>query len=429
MSSDNRHVFDVAGGEEEAWRGGLCTSPSSFFPQQRRAFMATTTWARVSTVIHYHSNARQASQTPSGVPDSPDSLVMQQKPQQLDSLYLFFVATLFSLQDYEYFKQMMTRRSSHTQNWLLLCDADFTTKIHNVYFPPDNLVVFATVQNTQDPVSPKDVTLWEVYQPAPHLHHRITSIGQWTPFGGVGEPHSFTTPQRDGSIKISGIYGDVWDNLSAQLNFTYVIVIKRPSASSNSWDRYLKVFSPLAWMMVMVFMVVATFTLLLVKYCESQDLPITVSDIILSVIASVCYMGTNLQFFRLPGRMAFITILLTSVLLYNYYTSFLVSALTINKITLPFTDFQSMLKAGTHTFSFNGGGSLENYFRYANNPVWQRVWRDMILTNPKSLTTVDGLAQVLEGSHAFLINEIESNGRVWYIDQSQADLDENQRHL
>ncbi|XP_042222291.1 glutamate receptor 1-like [Homarus americanus] len=119
-----------------------------------------------------------------------------------------------------------------------------------------------------------------------------------------------------------------------------------------------------------------------------------------------CMSGTNLQFFRLPGRMAFITILLTSVLLYNYYTSFLVSALTINKITLPFTDFQSMLKAGTHTFSFNGGGSLENYFRYANNPVWQRVWRDMILTNPKSLTTVDGLAQVLEGSHAFLINEV-----------------------
>lgn len=75
------------------------------------------------------------------------------------------------------------------------------------------------------------------------------------------------------------------------------------------------------------------------------------------------FVGTTINFSSYSSRILVIALFLTCVLVYTFYTSFLISALTVNKIMLPFRSLQEMYAKQSYTFGFNGGGSLEDYFK------------------------------------------------------------------
>lgn len=78
--------------------------------------------------------------------------------------------------------------------------------------------------------------------------------------------------------------------------------------------------------------------------------------------------GTSFAFFSKSNRILILTIFLTSVLVYNFYTTFLISTLTVNKLTLPFENLQELYERRTFSFGFSGGGALDNFFKACFSP-------------------------------------------------------------
>ncbi|XP_047484958.1 glutamate receptor U1-like [Penaeus chinensis] len=278
-------------------------------------------------------------------------------------------------------------------------------------------------------------------------------------------PTTYLRDNTDGSVNITGIYGELWDALKEILSFTarcerspdgtwgtfrdgawtgmlgqllkgegdvalapldrtyprsqvvsfvfdlsrewYVLVIRRPVGSSSMWDNYLREFTPSAWAAVGGFLLVTSLCLVGVTRFSPEETPISLSDAALVVLASVCYTGTSFAFFSKSNRILILTIFLTSVLVYNFYTTFLISTLTVNKLILPFENLQELYERRTYSFGFSGGGALDNFFKLSPQPLYRSIWDELILPRPENLKpSWLGLQQVLEERHAYLINEL-----------------------
>ncbi|XP_042891232.1 glutamate receptor ionotropic, kainate 4-like [Penaeus japonicus] len=187
----------------------------------------------------------------------------------------------------------------------------------------------------------------------------------------------------------------------------YVLIIRRPQGSSSMWNSYLREFTPESWFAGCAMLAVCTVTLIFIGRFSPYETTMPVGDMILVSIASLSQTGTVAVFNSFSSRILFISLYLMCILVYTFYTSFLISALTVTKLSLPFKDLQEMYEKKTYTFGFNGGGSLENYFKISNIQINKNIWNEMILPNPNSLqTTQAGVDQVLERRHAFMINKV-----------------------
>ncbi|XP_042869522.1 glutamate receptor ionotropic, kainate 5-like [Penaeus japonicus] len=403
------------------------------------------------------------------------------------------VTLLVTDRDFQVFDKLMKRFDQRTYHWLMLCVFPCLARLSTVDLPLDNQVLVASLS----PVSSgAKVALWDVYQPAPHLAKRASLVGRWTPSrssaivtevsGSFREPWSRRTnltglavkcytmasppttylwDNADGSVNITGIYGELWDALKETLNFTarcerspdgtwgtlrdgawtgmlgqlikgegdvalapldrtyprsqvvsfvfdlsrewYVLVIQRPKGSSSMWDNYLREFTPSSWAVVGAFLLVTSLCLVGVTRLSPRETPLSLSDAALVVVASICYTGTSLAFYSKSNRILILTIFLTSLLVYNFYTTFLISTLTVKKLTLPFENLEELYGRRTYSFGFSGGGALDNFFKLSSQPLYRSIWDEMILPHPENLKpSWLGLQQVLEERHAYLINEL-----------------------
>ncbi|XP_070000168.1 glutamate receptor isoform X2 [Penaeus vannamei] len=465
-----------------------------FLRAQKEAYVALSSLADVSQVVD-----RQLQ--PSGESHSENVIVI--------------FARLFTDSDFQILSAVLNEKRFQSLHWLFLCLAPCWPRLGYVGFPLDNMAVVAEVSSLRPGA---EVAFWDVYQPAPHLPQRASVVRRW-PLrdllcpdcpgnatsaaglpgreeegdggGGValgfprepwarrtnltglvvrctalpGAPHTYLQDNPDGGVKISGIYGELWDALRDILNFTqrctrppdggwgalrngswtgmigelvkgeadvavapldktyirslvvdyphplslegYVLVIKRPQGSSSTWNSYLREFQPSSWLVLCAVLAALTVVLTFLGRLSPDETAMSAGDAVLVTIAALCQLGTDAVFSSISSRILFITLYLTCVLVYMFYTSFLISALTVNKVSLPFRDLQGMFEKKTHTFGFHGGGSLEDYFRTSSIQVNKNIWTEMVLPNPHSLQQArNGLQQVLEGRHAFMTNKV-----------------------
>ena len=59
----------------------------------------------------------------------------------------------------------------------------------------------------------------------------------------------------------------------------------------------------------------------------------------------------------------------------------LISYLTISKIFLPFTNFESLVKTSDFQVAIVPGTSDEDLFKLSLNPIYQRAWKERIEPN------------------------------------------------
>ncbi|CAL4085620.1 unnamed protein product, partial [Meganyctiphanes norvegica] len=94
----------------------------------------------------------------------------------------------------------------------------------------------------------------------------------------------------------------------------------------------------------------------------------------------------------------------TTVLLFSFYTCNLISALTVGKVSPPFTDLKGMYESRTHTFGFFKGSAMEEYFRTANDGLYRNIWNDMVKPNYDILKKDidENIDMVMAGDHVSL---------------------------
>lgn len=73
--------------------------------------------------------------------------------------------------------------------------------------------------------------------------------------------------------------------------------------------------------------------------------------------------GTSMNLTSTSARIAFMVIYLNTMLLYAFYTSFIISNLTVQSYSRPFNTMQEMYDDGRYVLGFVKGYSVEGTFK------------------------------------------------------------------
>ncbi|XP_042876134.1 glutamate receptor-like [Penaeus japonicus] len=246
------------------------------------------------------------------------------------------------------------------------------------------------------------------------------------------EPLTILKPQGDGSMRVEGVLGKVFDALQEVTNFTYTchrskdgqwgsqvngewtgmikevkegsadiaiapltiskgrstavtfllgiiatsqkIVLKRPTYEDYMWTVYTKQFEPGVWGVLLFVVVFLAISLYYVSRFSSSEVKISVSDALLTVFGFMFGQGTPLEFQSASGRTLVMTVLLLQVLALAFYTCNMVSALTVGPPLPPYKDLRDIHKESSITFGFVESSSNSiNFRRRSYNIVKRKI--------------------------------------------------------
>ena len=83
----------------------------------------------------------------------------------------------------------------------------------------------------------------------------------------------------------------------------------------------------------------------------------------------------------------------------------LISYLTISKLFLPFTNFESLIKTSDFQIAIVPGSSDEDMFKLSLNPIYQRAWKERIEPNMEEYKEYDytNIIQILRNDQSMAV--------------------------
>ncbi|CAL4062375.1 unnamed protein product, partial [Meganyctiphanes norvegica] len=212
----------------------------------------------------------------------------------------------------------------------------------------------------------------------------------------------------DGHVDIALADLDITQARSQVVDFPYglnydgnVIMIKRPTGESSMWSNYIRELAPGTWLVTAISLITLGIALYMAKRYSLVTL--TPGDVFIIHIGALCQKSAEYPFDETSSRILILALYGTTFMVYSYYSSFLISSLTINKLSLPFTDLNTMYNAKTYSFSIPIGSAIENIFRDATIPLYKSIWNEMVVPNPYGVIKYqDALEHVLKEQMAFI---------------------------
>ncbi|XP_047480406.1 glutamate receptor ionotropic, kainate glr-3-like [Penaeus chinensis] len=194
----------------------------------------------------------------------------------------------------------------------------------------------------------------------------------------------------------------------------YVMVIRRPE--SNMWSSFTRQLHRHTWFTVLAFVVLSPALYHLVATrspCHApppsllryRKVPPSFFDSWFAVNTLFLNQG-DLQVTGASIRVCLLSVVLTAWLIIVFYTSVLMSSLAVPILSPPFKDMRGLLMAGTHMLGLQEGNSEVERMRTSQDPVLQKVWSDIVLSDPNNLvpSANDGVLRVLSDRFAFLMD-------------------------
>ncbi|XP_042883139.1 probable glutamate receptor [Penaeus japonicus] len=276
------------------------------------------------------------------------------------------------------------------------------------------------------------------------------------------QPSIFTEKQGNRTVKITGWMADLWEEIRSLSNFTYTcrtpadgewgapkskpgewsgmvgeldqkmsdviiapldhtqarssvvdycmgiqmsgyhLVLRRPDDNESAWTSFTREFQWQVWLVVGVTLLVSSFVFYATGKSPFEGETISMGDAFLLVFGSLCAQSTSLQLTSSSARIAFVTIYLNTMLLYAFYTCFIISHLAVTAYSQPFSTLQELYeKRDDYDFGFVKGISVEGSFKLAPDGLYRDVWRDMVEPKYDSLVRSDdeGIRRVLTGRY------------------------------
>ncbi|ROT74902.1 hypothetical protein C7M84_006578 [Penaeus vannamei] len=317
---------------------------------------------------------------------------------------------------------------------LLFSDSSFGDFLAETYLPLLNLVQIAAV-------SDEGISLWEQHQVNRNLPRRVRRIGVWRPSdndllcatchttllgdaqrrndpsavavrsGLMGSefwrPATILNWDADGQLSVSGSFIEVVQYFQSNLNFSYYLIIRRPGLNTGlTWSSYTQEFSTWSWVSagVTLLLLACAFSVVTVHQPRSPS-AVPFPDALLTVFGAMCQQGSTFQARGTPTRIAFLTIFLFGTVLYIFYCTFLISALSVVKSNLPFTNLAGLLRVGTHQLVVASGTIVEATIKTSTSPLYKRAWQNILDGDPDSFAShyTDCALRALKKRHACLL--------------------------
>ncbi|XP_063600734.1 glutamate receptor 1-like [Penaeus indicus] len=187
-----------------------------------------------------------------------------------------------------------------------------------------------------------------------------------------------------------------------QFDFSFRIALRRPSNEDYMWTVYTKQFELGVWLILIFLTVGLVLCLYFVSHGFSRRATISFSDCAFTIFGFLCGQGSTLAFSSTAVRTAVITSLLLQVVTLSYYTSNLVSALTVGPPLPPFSDLGDIHAQSSITFGIVKGSRNTDDFTDSKNPLHQSVWRRME-EEDLALTAQDGMNRVYSENYALML--------------------------
>ncbi|XP_042892008.1 probable glutamate receptor [Penaeus japonicus] len=227
--------------------------------------------------------------------------------------------------------------------------------------------------------------------------------GKWT--GMVKEVMEGTADIAVANLAITQQRSTAIQYLTGMISAGFRIVLKRPSNEDYMWTVYTKQFDPGVWGSMVLVVTAAALCLYLVSRRSLQQQNASLSDSAFIVVGFVFGQGSPLSFQNVAERTVVLTVLFLQVVTLAFYTSNLVSALTVGPSLPPYKDLQDIDQEASLTFGFLKGSSNANDFRDSKTPLYQKIWRS---TKDEDLVTsyTEGMERVFSERYALMIWEV-----------------------
>ncbi|KAK4316820.1 hypothetical protein Pmani_012074 [Petrolisthes manimaculis] len=277
-------------------------------------------------------------------------------------------------------------------------------------------------------------------EPGPDLSVEVTGGYAKDVWDMLQEIHGFTYECQvpgDGSFgtlvdgKWSGLVGDLvegradvamtsLDHNTARasvVSFTaglrevgYRLVARRPGLMDQTWTSFTSELMPDAWLGTLAFVVMAPPCLVFcARYSPFETQSVTLKDAYILAIGAFAIQGSWLEVRSVSTRIVFLTIFVTTLVVYAHYTSALVSLLTVTSTSNGFNSLQELLNDRSYNFGFQAGTFLEEEFKTAQHSVFSDVWEELVLSDANNLveSPQDGITKVANERYVYMIEENE----------------------
>ncbi|XP_069974744.1 glutamate receptor ionotropic, kainate 2-like [Penaeus vannamei] len=181
--------------------------------------------------------------------------------------------------------------------------------------------------------------------------------GEWT--GMIREVHEGTADIAIAPLSITQLRSTVSDFLFGLAASGFRIAVKRPANEDYMWTVYTRQFESDVWGI----MILVSASIVLCLRCvsrSSSEVNISLPDSVFVVTGIIFGQGTQQQIRTTAERTVILTGLLLQVVALGFYTSNLVSALTVGPPIPPLNDLQDVYNEPSLTFGFLKGSSLTN---------------------------------------------------------------------
>ncbi|KAJ9583198.1 hypothetical protein L9F63_022469 [Diploptera punctata] len=317
--------------------------------------------------------------------------------------------------------------------WLLFLHSDLETTFSNINIPFD--CEFLIAQETEH-----DIMLLEIYRASASVELKVEKFGVWNSISGLTAPTGSLSLRRtdlqgitiraavlDGKteyfIPPDGHYGmlenEKWNGLigmivrnETDVSITPLIWNKQRNevvnfiASMFKISVFLQPFSFMLWISIFATITGSALVLFIIDKVWNQHLIkiswfhilSSLSELFLTTFGAFCYQAGH---YKTPtntsGRVVFVSIYLTSVVILCCYSGSLISYIATHYYTLPFNDLEEFLKDGTYKMGVLKSSGDLTYFKDSNNPMIREVYRSFISPHvPNSLFSsyIEGLERV-----------------------------------
>ncbi|ROT77379.1 putative glutamate receptor ionotropic, delta-1 [Penaeus vannamei] len=223
------------------------------------------------------------------------------------------------------------------------------------------------------------------------------------------EPFTILKPQADGKVELEGVFGKIFDALKEITNFTNHLPTVRDgqwgSVVNGLWTGMVKELSegtadigvaPLSSLVELLTVVLCQ----VASRCSPRGQRLSPSDAFIVGTGMVFGQGSTLRIERTSERGVVLMFLLLQVLLLAFYTSNLVSALTVGPPLPPMKDLEDVYKDSSITIGFTRGSTIANEFN-TDNPLYrailQRLRDEDLVMSPE-----EGVERALKGGYAYM---------------------------
>ncbi|XP_064119171.1 glutamate receptor ionotropic, kainate glr-3-like [Macrobrachium nipponense] len=182
----------------------------------------------------------------------------------------------------------------------------------------------------------------------------------------------------------------------------YGLIIRRPEP--ETWTNYTRIMDLSAWLVYLCYIVISCllYHIFVVWADHGQTQPL--ADSVFDIMSLHVNQG-DIAVEGASKRIFLFVVVMTSWLTLTFYTSVLISSLTIPLINPPFKDIAGLLKVKSYDMGLQKGNSEVERFRTSKDPAIQEAWSKIVMQNPANLvqTAEEGIRRVMEESFAFFL--------------------------